>query len=337
MSIDRRTALAGAVALAGTAALTRPRPARAADTTIRFWAAWAPTDPDYQAGVKLIAAYEQAHPGVKIEMQTITYDALHDKLITAVAGGDAPDISWGLAEWLGELNRMNALADLTPLAAAWPGHAAIIPDALRALTVDGKLRALPNYIGLRAMLYHADMLKAANVEPPKTWQDLLAAAPKITAATGKPAFGIAGTGVRSPQELLMFLGQNEVMVARPSANGKYRNTWGENKDEHARAAEVFAFYKTLMAQKVISPDARSWGWQEEDTNFSLGQFAMVMDGAWMQVVHQAEPEGHGGCAHRAAAVRAQAGNVLRGRAVLRVPHRARPAGHVGVRRLHAGP
>ncbi len=278
--IDRRTVLAG---LAGTAALTAAPRARAADpVTIKFWAAWSPSDADYQSGLRLIAAYEQSHPGLKIEMQNITFDALHDKLVTAVAGGDAPDISWGLAEWLGELTRMNALADLTPLVAAWPDRAAIYPDALRALTVDGKLRAMPNYIGLRAMLYHADMLKAANVEVPKTWPELLAAAPKITAATGKPAFGIAGTGVRSPQELLVFLAQNDVLIARPVSGGRYRNTWGDDKDEHARAAEVFTFYQTLQAKQAMSPDAKGWGWQEEDTNFSLGQYAMVMDGAWMQ-------------------------------------------------------
>jgi multiple sugar transport system substrate-binding protein len=282
-ALHRRTLLAGAAAVAGTASLAVAPRARAADpVTLKFWASWSPSDTDYVQGTKLIQAYQQANPGVRIDMQSITFDALHDKLITAVAGGDAPDLSWGLAEWLGELTRMNALADLTERVAAWPDHGALYPDALRALTVDGKLRALPNYIGLRAMLYHADMLKAANVAPPKTWADLLAAAPKITAATGKPAFGIAGTGVRAPQELLVFLAQNDVLIARPTADGKYRNTWAEDKQEHARAAEVFAFYQTLQAKGVISPDAKGWGWQEEDTDFSLGQFAMVTDGAWMQ-------------------------------------------------------
>ncbi len=289
-TLHRRSLLAGAAALVGTTTVAAR--ARAADaTTIKFWAAFSPADPDYKAAMTLIPAYEKAHPGVHVELQTISYDALHDKLVTAVAGGDAPDISWGLAEWLGELNRMNALLDLTPLAAAWPDRSAIYPDALRALTVDGKLRAMPNYIGLRAMLYHADMLKAANVEPPKTWAELLAAAPKITAATGKPAYGIAGTGVRSPQELLVFLAQNDATIAKPTADGKFRNTWGEDRDEHARVAEVFAFYQALQAQKAMSADAKSWGWQEEDTNFSLGQYAIVQDGAWMQSYIAQSPKG----------------------------------------------
>ena len=84
--------------------------ALAADpVTLNFWVSWSPEAADAIAAKKEIAAYEQAHPGVKIDVQNITYDALHDKLLTALAGGDAPDLSWGLPEWLGELNKMGAL------------------------------------------------------------------------------------------------------------------------------------------------------------------------------------------------------------------------------------
>ena len=33
---------------------------------------------------------------------------------------------------------------------------------------------------------------------------------------------------------------------------------------------------------AMSPDASGWGYQEEDTNFSLGQYAMAIDGPWMR-------------------------------------------------------
>jgi multiple sugar transport system substrate-binding protein len=53
---------------------------------------------------------------------------------------------------------------------------------------------------------------------------------------------------------------------------------------------VFALYKALIDKGVINPDGASWGWEEEDTNFSLGQYAMVIDGAWMQSREQQNPE-----------------------------------------------
>jgi multiple sugar transport system substrate-binding protein len=257
--------------------------AQAEDITLNYWASWTPGTPEETKSVERIHAYEKSHPGIKVNVQVITFGMLHDKLLTAVTGNDAPDVSWGLSEWFGELRQMNALMDLSPYAAKWPDRDSIRANVLTSLTVDGKLLALPQYIGLRAMVYHEDQLKKAGYnEPPKTWNDLLDMAAKVKSATGKFAFGIAGTGVRAPQELIAFLAQNDVLIARPQADGKYKNTWESDPVELKRAAEVFAFYKDMLAKGLIAPDAAGWGWQEEDTNFALGQYAMVIDGPWMQ-------------------------------------------------------
>lgn len=256
--------------------------AQAAPVTLNFWAAWDPTKSDGIEGAKQIALFEKSHPDIRVKTQIIAFDALHDKLITSVVGGDAPDISWGLVEWLGELNRMRALPDLTAEMNASPVKAALYPNALAALTINGKLRAVPNYIGLRALLVHQDMLKKAGISaPPKTWDELLTDAPKIKAATGKPAFGIAGTGVRAPQELIMFLAQNGVTIADPTKDGKYRNRWNSDPALLKRAAAVFAFYQKLQSEGAIDPAASGWGYEQEDSEFAQGRYAMVIDGSWM--------------------------------------------------------
>ncbi|WP_233809997.1 ABC transporter substrate-binding protein [Paraburkholderia sp. HP33-1] len=273
--------------LASCAALT----VRAETVNLNFWVAWDPQQADAIAATKQIASFEQSHPNIKINVQNIAFDALHDKLITSIAGGDAPDLSWGLIEWLGELNRMNALVDLTPYAARWPDRAQIYPNALKDVTIDGKLMALPHYLGIRALLYHEDMLKKAGIEaPPKTWDELVSDSEKIRKATGKYGFGIAGTGVRSPQELLMYLAQSNALLARRMSDGKYRNTWGDDPKELANATKVFAFYKELLDKQVIAPEASSWGYEEEDTNSALGQYAMVIDGAWMKSRAEQNPD-----------------------------------------------
>ena len=252
-------------------------------TVVHFWVAWDPQQADAIAAKKEIAAYEQAHPDVTIDVQNITYDALHDKLITAVAGGEGPDISWGLPEWFGELYRMGALMDLSGFEQHWAARPEIYPNVLKALTIHGKLMALPHYLGIRALLSHADMLKAAGIAaPPKSWAELIADSKVIHQKLGKPGFGIAGTGVRAPQELIMYLAQNDLAVARPTRDGKYRNTWNDDKAQLARAAQVFAFYHDLQASGAISPDASGWGWEEEDTDFALGRYAMAIDGPWME-------------------------------------------------------
>lgn len=253
-----------------------------ADTTeVDFWVSWSPGNDDAIAAEKAIAEFEKANPDIDIVTQIISYDSLHDKLITAISGGDAPDISWGLSEWFGELNRMGALADLSGYAKKSDEIQALYPSVIDNLSVDGKLMALPNYLGIRALLYHENMLKKAGVEPPRNWDELVSVSQAIYQKTGKYGFGIAGRGVRSPQEILMYFGQNDVEIATRMADGKYRNTWLEDPAMMTKAAEVFAFYKRMHDQKAIPPQSTGWGWEEEDNNFALGQYAMVVNGSWM--------------------------------------------------------
>lgn len=258
--------------------------------TLNFWIGASPSLPMSIEEQKQIALFEKDHPNIHIATQYIVYGPLHDKLLTAIAGGDAPDVSWGLIEWFGELARMGALRDMTALVDQWPDKDKIYPIVWKALTIDGKILAMPHYLGLRGLLYHADMLQQAGLTPPKTWDELLADSKIVKEKTGKYGFGIAGTGVRAPQELIAYLAQNNLAIAVPKGDGKYRNTWNDDPAELKRAAEVFAFYKELKDSSAMPPDAAGWGYQEEDTNFSLGQYAMVDDGPWMQNYAQQNPK-----------------------------------------------
>ena len=280
--VVRRAGILGAGLLA--AGLLAGVAHAAEPVTLHFWVAWDPSLPDSKIAQEKIAGFEASHPGVKIDIQDMSFEALHDKLVTALAGGEGPDVSWGLIEWLGELNRMGALADLTDAAAHWPDRAAIYPNVLQGLSIDGRLMALPHYLGIRALLYHQDMLSKAGITaPPKSWAELVAMAPKIQQANGKYTFAVANDNARAPQELFMLLAQNDVQIAVPGSSGRYRNNWDSDPAELKRATEVMALYRTMLDRGVIAPNGTDWGWEEEDNNFALGQYATVLDGSWMHL------------------------------------------------------
>jgi multiple sugar transport system substrate-binding protein len=259
--------------------------------TLEYWASWTPNSDEAAKTEARIKKFEETHPNIKINTQLITYDILHDKLAAAIAAGNPPDLSWGLSEWFGEFNKMDALADLTPYFKEWSDKDKIYPNVISSLTIDGKIKAIPQYLGIRALLYHESMLKKAGIDaPPKTWDELIASSEKIKAANGKEAFGIAAAGVRSPQELLAFLASNDIQIMRKMDDGKFKNTWTSNSDELKGAAEVFQFYKDLLAKDVIKSDAKTWGWQEEDSNFAQGQYAMVVNGPWIEGRSKENPE-----------------------------------------------
>jgi multiple sugar transport system substrate-binding protein len=259
-------------------------------TTLDFWSVVAPGSADYDSYMNVIKKFEAQHPDIKLNIQTVSFEVLHDKLVAAINAGNPPDISWGLSEWIGEFNKMDGLADLTANFNAWNDKDSIYPNVMKGVTVNGEIMAIPHYLGIRALLYHEDQLKQAGLSaPPKTWDELISSAQKIKQATGKYAFGIAGSGVRSPQELIAYLAQNDLELAVSTKDGKYKNTWKDNPDELKRATEVFQFYKNLK-DKAMSPDAKAWGYQEEDTNFAQGQYAMVVDGNWMGSYMKENPD-----------------------------------------------
>lgn len=262
------------------------------EVTLNFWSALDPSSEQGKTIQQKVKEFDDSKENIKVNLQVISYDVLHDKLVAAINAGDAPDLSWGLSEWFGEFNNLDALADLTSSVEGWAEKDKIYPNVLESLTVDGKVKALPNYLGIRALLYHEEILKEAGLTaPPTTWDELISAAKTVKEKTGKEIFGIAGAGVRSPQELIMYLAQNDVVIAEKQADGKYKNTWQENPDQLAKAAEVFQFYQDLVANNAVKADARTWGWEEEDQNFVLGQYAMVVNGPWIEGRASENPEG----------------------------------------------
>ena len=56
--------------------------------------------------------FEKRNPGVKIVTQAIPWTGAHEKLVTAVVGDMAPDISQMGTTWMPEFRAMNALEPL---------------------------------------------------------------------------------------------------------------------------------------------------------------------------------------------------------------------------------
>ncbi|WP_424684796.1 ABC transporter substrate-binding protein [Enterococcus sp.] len=257
---------------------------------IVFWSGATKGNADQVHEQELIEKYAEDND-LEIDYQLFNWDQLKDKIVTSVSADDAPSITWGLGEWYGEFSKMGALADLTSYWDNYEDKDLFYDNVMDALSTDGKIQALPNYIAPRALVYHKDLLAKAGYDtPPETWDDLLDMAKAVKDKTGQAAFGIAGTGARAPQELASFLFQNGLSIADDQGSGKYKNTWQDNDENLAKATEVFQFYKDLLDQGVIEKNAAVGGWEELDTNFALGKYAMMNNGSWMQNYEENNPD-----------------------------------------------
>lgn len=171
----------------------------------------------------------------------------------------------------------------------WEDKDALSEAVVKAMTIDDKIVGIPYEMTVRAYLTHEKDLTAAGIEVPKTWEDLLAQT-DYKEKNGKYLTELACTGVRSAQELLVYLAQYDLEIASAQDDGKYKNTWKDNKDELDKATKVFQFYKDLVDQGIIDPNCKNWGWEETDENFATGITSTYVSGNWLAERESSNPD-----------------------------------------------
>ena len=173
--------------------------------TIELWTCWTEGADTEKASQEMIEKWEE-ETGNTVNQTNFTYDMLHEKILTAAAGGNVPDLIWGLPEYVGEFYNMGIVADLTDKFNEWEDKDALSDSVVNAMTIDNKIVGIPYEMTVRAYLVHDDDLKAAGIETPATWEDLLAQSDYYD-NNGKYLTELACTGVRASQELLVYLAQ----------------------------------------------------------------------------------------------------------------------------------
>ena len=122
--------------------------------------------------------FEAANEGIDLVVDVVSWNDIYTVVNTRVANGEAPDL----------LN-IDVFADyqadglLLP-AEEWVSaetYAKFFPSFLAESVVDDTVWAVPDLASARALYYNADILAAAGVEVPTTWDELTAACEAIKA------------------------------------------------------------------------------------------------------------------------------------------------------------
>lgn len=218
-TFDRRTAIRqiAAGACASAAALTTASCAPASDPTrrvVRLWTlALSPRFDDYMRAHVL--AFEQSHPGVRVQWTDVAYDALDRKLIAAAAAGMAPDVVN-----MADLNyaRFVSLGAFRDIRADLPGDpaATYLPGALSLCTIGGKLLALPWYVNPQTRIINTELLARASYDPlklPGDWSGIMEVAPRFRSLTQNYLFS-QPLGEESQLPIMMLAEGLEPLRAR---------------------------------------------------------------------------------------------------------------------------
>ncbi|MEZ0113538.1 lactose/L-arabinose transport system substrate-binding protein [Catenulispora sp. EB89] len=175
---------------------------------------------------RLAPAFEQQHPGVKVNVVDIGYDNAYDKITVGLkSGAGLPDVlqveGFKMQSYIGTFP--SGFYDLSALAAQYKAQ---FNAAAWATGTDsaGKVYALPWDVGPCGVFYRTDIFQQAGVDPAsiRTWDDYIAAGVQIKAKTGKKLLVVDPTGDSTFPMMLQQEGQgyfvdDKIAVATPAA------------------------------------------------------------------------------------------------------------------------
>ncbi len=188
--MKRRTLLTGAAALGVVAPLARPH--AATPVKVRWWYHF---DDPTASPAGLVQAFEKAHPGIKIEAESIPWGGGSDydtRLYTAIIAGNAPDTAMVKFQNQPRLMEMQALVPLDKWISAWAGKSDISDDLWRLTRApDGKMYYLPLQYVVLYLYVRQDWFAKKNLPLPTNFENFLSGA-EATTGDGHWGFGMRG-------------------------------------------------------------------------------------------------------------------------------------------------
>ncbi|MFE7033872.1 extracellular solute-binding protein [Streptomyces sp. NPDC057621] len=286
MHLSRRTLLglaAGVPVSAALAACGSSGPGTGGETT--YWYLNGQPQEGVRAGA--VDAFNKARPEEQIKDTTFQNDAYKTKIKTAIGAGRAPTIIWG---WGGGTLRSYVKAgqveDLTPWFDEHPEvKKRLLPSSFAAATVDGKIYAMPGETVQPIILYYnRKVFDQVGVEPPKSWDDIMALVPRFN-AKGIAPFALGGQSRWTNMMWLEFLfdriGGPEVFQAVIEGE---KNAWSDPR----------AITALTKVQELVKADGFIKGFSSitADSNADqallyTGRAAMMLHGAWSYGIQQA--------------------------------------------------
>lgn len=146
--------------------------------TIKFWAMGS----EAEHISKILPEFEKRYPDIKVKVQQIPWTAAQEKLITAFASGNTPDICQLGNTWIPQFASLKAIINLNDFITE---SEIIKPDKFfsgvwETNIIDNKVYGIPWYVDTRLMFYRKDVFEKAGFKnPPKNWDELYSLCIKI--------------------------------------------------------------------------------------------------------------------------------------------------------------
>ncbi|GHJ41960.1 extracellular solute-binding protein [Streptomyces sp. TS71-3] len=246
------------------------------------------TQPQEGVRTSALQAFNKAHPKEQIKGTTFQNDAYKTKIKTAIGAGQAPTIIWG---WGGGTLRTYVEAGQVEDLTSWfDEHSAVkkrlFPSSFGAATVNGKIYAMPcETVQPIVLYYNKKVFDQVGVEPPQSWDDIMALVPKFN-AKGIAPFSLGGQSRWTNMMWLEFLfdriGGPEVFQA--IFDGE-KNAWSNPAAITAltKVQELVKAHGFIKGFSSITADSNA-----DQALLYTGKAAMMLQGAWSYGIQKSD-------------------------------------------------
>jgi len=187
-----------------------------------------------------------------------------DKVRAALLGSNAPDV-FELPNPTVDQVKAGLIEPLDDIISAVQSD--FNPVALKPLTINGKVYAIKMINDMGVIYYRKSMLQKANVQPPTTMDELIAASKKLSNSSTKGLYIGPDGGVNALSYILGW-----------SAGGDFLSSDNKIVFNTPRVALAYEKLKELNASGGVLPDAPTFWW--DPSSFTQGQAAMQWCGLW---------------------------------------------------------
>jgi raffinose/stachyose/melibiose transport system substrate-binding protein len=235
-----------------------------------------------QEGIRqgAVDRFNQANPDSQISTTTFQNDPYKTKIKTALGAGKAPTIIWGwggggLRTWVeaGQVDDLTSWFESNPKV-----KDRLIDSSFGPATIDGKIYAMPcETVEPIVLYYNKRVFDDVGVNPPESWDDIMALVPKFN-ARGIAPFSLGG---QSRWTNMMWL---EFLFDRIGGPEVFQAAFEGEKDawSHPAAIEALTKMQELIRAKgfvegfsSITADSNA-----DQALLYTGRAAMMLHGSW---------------------------------------------------------
>jgi ABC-type glycerol-3-phosphate transport system substrate-binding protein len=265
----RRSILLGALLAALVAAVACGCGGEPESATLTIWQTY--NDEEHPVFKEIVARFEEAHPGVTIDVVRLPFAGAEPKIQTALTTRTEPDIARVDVSFLAKLAHKNALLRLDDRVPE-DFLDELLPVALASCRYRGSLWGLPDQTNGLCLFYNKDLYRKAGLDPerpPATWDELIQYGKKLTNRDE----GVFGIGLSNSLwwTLPFFYTHGATFLSDDGTRCLL------NEPDGVRA---FQLKVDVYRKHGIEGGAWRAGGIVHDLGFQNGRYAMILNGPW---------------------------------------------------------